>query len=195
MNCPTNLDLQTEVEALRELNMRLTSTVQELRLETSYYQGMPKLILIETRHLTCYSLPVSPKGEVKKIQWEKDLLKQEVKNMSGLFKNWMNEAKTAKSKRICEDPELLSIMVEYPAQPISEMLSQQVSSKDNSPLALVTCQYPYFIEVSAHLFLSKNTIIKLLTLFFQPTIVCKCCLDKRVWLGVSRNILKSFKEN
>ena len=50
-------------ERLRSDNIRLGSTINELQLEISYY-----------------------KGELKRVEWEKNLLKQDVSKMSSLFK-------------------------------------------------------------------------------------------------------------
>ena len=107
-----------EIEVLRQSNMRLMSTVQELRLEISYYQG-----------------------EAKKNEWEKDLLKQEMKNMQSLFNSWVKEIKSSRSKRIFDDPDLIAIMADFPTRPISEMLEYSTHS-----VILTTCQEPFFIE-------------------------------------------------
>ena len=108
-----------EIEDLRQANMRLTSTVQELRLEISYYLG-----------------------EAKKNEWEKDLLKQEMKNMQALFRNWVSEIKSSsRSKRIFDDPDLISLMADFPTRPIPEMLQHSTNV-----VLLTTCQEPFFIE-------------------------------------------------
>ena len=50
-------------ERFRSDNVRLASTINELQLEISYY-----------------------KGQLKQLEWEKNLLKQDVTKMSSLFK-------------------------------------------------------------------------------------------------------------
>ena len=107
-----------EIEDLKQANMRLTSKVQELRLEVSYYLG-----------------------EAKKNEWEKDLLRQEMKNMQALFRSWVHEIKSSRSKGIFDNPDLISLMTDFPARPISEMLKYSPEV-----VLLTTCQEPFFIE-------------------------------------------------
>ena len=98
--------------------MRLMSTVQELRLEISYYQG-----------------------EVKRVEWEKDCLKQELNSTSSLFKSWIQDVKNTRSQRIFDDPNLIALMADFPTRPISQVLEY-----NHDPVLLTTCQEPFFIE-------------------------------------------------
>ena len=60
---PRHHPKEEDNERLRSDNVRLGSTINELQLEISYY-----------------------KGELKRLEWEKNLLKQDVTKMSSLFK-------------------------------------------------------------------------------------------------------------
>lgn len=109
-----------ELEQLRANNFRLNSLVQELRLEITYYQG-----------------------ETKRLEWEKNVLKQDVNRMSSLFKGWLAELQQNQNNRnIIDDPEYLKALVKYPAKSISEMM--QLS---DDLIVISTCQAPFFIEV------------------------------------------------
>jgi peptidoglycan hydrolase CwlO-like protein len=106
-----------ELEQLRSNNFRLNSLVQELRLEIAYYQG-----------------------ETKRLEWEKNVLKQDVNRMSSLFKGWISELQqnTSNNRNIIEDPEYLKALVKYPAKSIADMM--QLS---DDLLVISTCQAPF----------------------------------------------------
>ena len=62
--------------------------------------------------------------------------------MQALFRNWVSEIKSSsRSKRIFDDPDLISLMADFPARPISEMLKHS-----SEVVLLTTCQEPFFIE-------------------------------------------------
>ena len=111
--------LLLEIEQLRTSNFRLGSTVQELRLEISYYQG-----------------------ETKKLEREKNILKQDVSKMSALFKGWLAELQSSNTRSVIEDPDFVSMLVKFPSRSISEVLQL----KDVSVL-ITTCQSPFYVEV------------------------------------------------
>lgn len=110
----------SENEQLRLSNSRLAATVEELKLEISYY-----------------------KGEVKRIEWEKDLLNQDVRRMSSLFKRIVSDAE---AKSAIENPLKIKLggMVKYPCRSIAELL--QLKEKADI-MFLTSSQPPHFIEV------------------------------------------------
>lgn len=112
-------DALTETEELRSNNVRLNSTVQELRLEIAYYQG-----------------------ETKRLEWEKNLLKQDVGKMSALFKGWLNELQNSNTRSVLDDSEFFSNLVKNPSKNISDVLQM-----NNLKLLVTTCQAPFYIEV------------------------------------------------
>ena len=57
-----------DYDHLKNSNHRLQATVQELRLELCYF-----------------------KGEIKRLEYEKKILKQDADNVSKLFKAWVNK--------------------------------------------------------------------------------------------------------
>jgi len=69
--------------------------------------------------------------------------------MSGLFKAWMNETKVSRFNRIFEDPNLITLMADFPTQPISNI----IVTNCNVPILLTTCQEPFFIEVIIFIYL------------------------------------------
>lgn len=106
-------------ERLRSDNVRLGSTINELQLEISYY-----------------------KGELKRLEWEKNLLKQDVTKMSSLFKGWLAELQGSNTRSIIEDVDYFTNMVLNPALPMQKVLEMQ-----DTLLILTSCQPPFFIEV------------------------------------------------
>ena len=104
---------------LEESNARLNSTVQELRLEIAYYQG-----------------------ETKRLEWEKNLLKQDVGKMSALFKGWLNELQNSYTRNVLDDSEFFSNLVRNPSKNISDLLQIK-----DAKILLTTCQAPFYIEV------------------------------------------------
>lgn len=83
-------------EQLRLSNARLAATVQELKLEISYY-----------------------KGETKRLELEKNLLSQDVSRMSSLFKNWLTELQASNARSVIN---YLSNIVKNPCRSICELL-------------------------------------------------------------------------
>lgn len=115
----TQRKLQTEVEQLRASNFRLSSTVQELRLEICYYQG-----------------------ETKKLEWEKNLLKQEVSKMSAFVKKSHAELIQSSHRKIIDDPQYLTTLVKNPCRHICDIL--QLSSQR---IIVTSSEAPFFVEV------------------------------------------------
>lgn len=107
-----------EAEELRSCNYRLASTVQELRLEISYYQG-----------------------EKKRLECEKTLLKQDVGKMSALFKGWLNEFQNSNTRNVLEETEYFMNLVNNPSKSIADIM--QITSLK---MLLTTCQAPFYIE-------------------------------------------------
>ena len=122
MSHHSNANLLAEIERLRQANVRITSTVQELRLEITYYQG-----------------------EAKKNEWEKELVKQELKNVTTLFKSWANEVRATRSRHIFDDPDLIAYMAGCPTKPIAEFLQL---GEAKAPMLFITCEEPFTVEVS-----------------------------------------------
>lgn len=110
-----------EVERLRANNFRLGSTVQEMQLEISYY-----------------------KGELKRLEWEKNVLKQDVSKMSELFKGWLTELQSSNTRSVIDDTDYFSNLVRRPALPMERILQLEQGT-----MLLTTCQAPFFIEVWA----------------------------------------------
>lgn len=108
-----------EIEQLREANARLSATVQELKLEISYY-----------------------KGESKRLEIEKNVLSQDVTRMSGLFKNWLNELQVSTARNVYKDSHYINNVVKNPCRSICDVL--QLSDQ---MMFLTSCQPPYHIEV------------------------------------------------
>ena len=105
-------------ERLRQSNYNLKSTVQELRLEIAYYQG-----------------------EAKRLEWEKNGLKQDVGKMSALFKGWLHELQCSNTRSIVDETDYFKNLVANPSKNISEILQ----SKDIK-LLLTSCQAPFYVE-------------------------------------------------
>ena len=106
-------------ERLRSDNVRLGSTIHELKLEISYYRG-----------------------ELQRVEWEKNLLKQDVTKMSALFKGWLSELQGSNTRSIVEDVDFFTNMVLNPALPMQKVLEMQ-----DKMVLLTSCQPPFFIEV------------------------------------------------
>ena len=107
-------------EQLRVTNSRLETIVQELKLEISFY-----------------------KGEAKRLEWEKEMLNQDIKRMSSLFKTWVDELQSCHTTRnLADESEQFNAMVKYPCKSISDLL--QLSDK---LLFVTSSQPPHFIEV------------------------------------------------
>ena len=143
-----------EIEQLRSNNFRLNSLVQELRLEINYYQG-----------------------ETKRLEWEKNVLKQDVNRMSTLFKGWLAELQqnSQNNRNIIDDPEYLKALVKHPAKSVSEMM--QLS---DDLMVISTCQAPFFIEVSDE----SNNICSLCRFQFLFVFsVCQQVLVVVLWMG------------
>ena len=117
---PRHHQKEEDNERLRSDNVRLGSTIQELQLEISYY-----------------------KGELKRLEWEKNLLKQDVTKMSALFKGWLAELQGSNTRSIIEDVDYFTNMVLNPALPMQKVLEMQ-----DKMVLLTSCQPPFFIEVS-----------------------------------------------
>ncbi|RYH18374.1 hypothetical protein EON65_27285 [archaeon] len=113
-----------EMEQLREANARLSATVQELKLEISYY-----------------------KGESKRLELEKNVLSQDVTRMSGLFKNWLNELQVSTARNVFKDGHYISNVVQNPCRSICDVL--QLSDQT---MFLTSCQPPYHIEVCVYVY-------------------------------------------
>lgn len=107
-----------ETEELRLRNYRLASTVQELRLEMSYYQG-----------------------EAKRLEWEKNLLKQDVGKMGAMFKGWLHELQNSSTRSVLRETDFFTNLVNNPSKNIADVM--QVN---NLILLITTCQAPFYIE-------------------------------------------------
>ena len=117
-----------EIEHLRVSHFRLNSLVQELRLEIAYYQG-----------------------ETKRLEWEKNVLKQDVDRLSSLFTGWLEELQVPKKplpqrniRSFIYDTEYLKAVVKYPCRPICDLLQLT-----DVMYVVTTCQPPFFIEVNS----------------------------------------------
>ena len=108
-----------EVEQLRSNNFRLNSTVQEMQLEISYY-----------------------KGELKRLEWEKNVLKQDVSKMSDLFRGWLTELQSSNTRSVIDDTDYFSNLVRRPALPMERILQLEQGT-----MLLTTYQAPFFVEV------------------------------------------------
>ena len=111
--------VQTDFEELRLDNSHLNTTVSELRLEIAYYQG-----------------------ETKRLEWEKNLLKQDVGKMSALFKGWLSELQNSNTRSVLDDSDFFTNLVKYPSKNISDVLQMS-----DAKLLITTCQAPFYIEV------------------------------------------------
>jgi hypothetical protein len=110
--------MATSAELLRSSNFCLKSTVQELRLEIAYYQG-----------------------EAKRLEWEKNVLKQDLGKMSALFKGWLDLLQCSNTRSIVDETEYFKNLVKNPTKNISEILQM-----NDLKLLVTTCQAPFFIE-------------------------------------------------
>lgn len=107
-----------DYDHLKNSNHRLQATVQELRLELCYF-----------------------KGEIKRLEYEKKLLKQDADNVSKLFKAWVNEFYNGRNRSILQNAEQLQIMTKYPPIHINDILKIK-----DTMIILTTCQPPFYIE-------------------------------------------------
>ena len=114
---------EATVERLRADNFRLGSIVNELQLETSYYRG-----------------------ELKRLEWEKNNLRQDVTKMSTLFKSWLHELRVSNKRSVVADTDYFTNLVKRPAMAISDVF------RLHERIFLTSCQEPFFIEVHAFLF-------------------------------------------
>ena len=112
-------DSLLESSELRSNNTRLNSTVNELRLEIEYYQG-----------------------ETKRLEWEKNVLKQDIGKMSTLFKGWLHELQNTCSRSDLDDTTYFSTLVRNPSKNIADVI-QMTDLK----ILITTCQAPFHIEV------------------------------------------------
>lgn len=104
----------SEIEKLKTANAKLESTLQELKLEISYY-----------------------KGEVKRLEWEKSILNQDIGRMSLQFKNWIDQLQVSSTK-----PPITSST--FLCKSIADIL--QVS--ETTSIFVTSCQPPFYIEVN-----------------------------------------------
>ena len=109
---------EATVERLRADNFRLGSIVNELQLETSYYRG-----------------------ELKRLEWEKNNLRQDVTKMSTLFKGWLQELRGSNTRNVVSDVDYFTNLVKRPAMAIDDVF------RLHERVFLSSCQEPYFIEV------------------------------------------------
>ncbi len=107
-----------DYDALKSSNHRLQATVQELRLELCYY-----------------------KGEIKRLEHEKKILKQDAEKVSKLFKAWVNEFYNGRNRSILQDTEQLKIMTKHPPIHINDVFKLK-----DTMMILTTCQPPFYIE-------------------------------------------------
>ena len=112
-------DYKAENERLSSLNFKLNSNIKELRCEISYYQG-----------------------EVKRLEWDKNSLKQDIGKMSALLKGWLSEVKNSSTRSILDDHDYFTSLVRRPTRAINDVL--RISNKKQ---IIVTCQSPFYIEV------------------------------------------------
>ena len=80
MKIRTTEEINTEVEQLRSSSLHLNATIQELKLEISYYQGQAKI-----------------------SEWEKNVLRQDVGKMTALFKGWLDELQNSNKRSVVDD--------------------------------------------------------------------------------------------
>ena len=118
----SNAQLVAELERLRQSNAKMSSTVQELRLEIAFYQG-----------------------EARRNEWEKELIKQELKNVTTVFKGWAEDVRARRPKQIFDDPGLVSLMVGTSTKAISGILRL---GELKGPVLMATCEEPFTIEVT-----------------------------------------------
>eukprot|EP00596_Hydrurales_sp_CCMP1899_P002096 CAMPEP_0119033450 /NCGR_PEP_ID=MMETSP1177-20130426/492_1 /TAXON_ID=2985 /ORGANISM="Ochromonas sp, Strain CCMP1899" /LENGTH=491 /DNA_ID=CAMNT_0006990203 /DNA_START=161 /DNA_END=1636 /DNA_ORIENTATION=- len=111
---------QDDYEDLETSNILLNSTVQELRLEISYYQG-----------------------EVKQLEWEKKESKKDVSKMTDLFKSWLHDLQSSSMRSVLYDSKFLSNIVRNPTRSIADIMQM-----NNLKILVTTCQPPFFIEFS-----------------------------------------------
>lgn len=107
-----------ESEDLRTRNYRLSSTVHELRLEISYYQG-----------------------EAKRLAWEKTLLKQDVGTMSAMFKGWLGELQNSSTRSVLKETDFFKNLVNNPSKNIADIMQTS-----DLMLLITSCQAPFYIE-------------------------------------------------
>jgi hypothetical protein len=145
-------DENSTAEFLRGSNSRLKSTVQELRLEILYYQG-----------------------ETKRLEWENNVLKQDVAKMSVLFKGWLNELQCSNTRNVLDETEYIKNLVNNPSKNIAEIL-QLTDSK----LLVTSCQAPFYIEHANKAWSNEcgwesHEVLGLTCAFLQGE-VSNCCL-------------------
>lgn len=113
----------SEEDFLREKAAILSSTVQNLRLEICYFQG-----------------------EAKKLEWEKNRLEHEVKQISTLFRKLVAESDSTKVPSIVENRARFALMARFPSRRISEL----VRTDCDECFFLTSCDSPHFIEVQSY---------------------------------------------
>ena len=119
MQVRTAEEMNTEMEQLRSSSLHLNATIQELKLEISYYQGQAKI-----------------------SEWEKNVLRQDVGKMTALFKGWLDELQNSNKRSIVDDSDYFTNLVKYPTKNISTALQMS-----DTKMLLTTCQAPFYIEV------------------------------------------------
>ena len=108
-----------DVIRVRQQNARLTSEMDELRLELAYY-----------------------KGEVKRLDWDNQCLTKEVDKLSAIFNGWLNS--NCKGN-VVDNPYHLSTIIKLPPKHILEVLK----CKQNESVVLASCQPPFHIEYAS----------------------------------------------
>jgi PAS domain-containing protein len=114
-------NLRLEIEQLVSSNCRLSSTVQELRLEIAYY-----------------------KGEKRRVEWEKNALENELSRQTDQFKKWLLHQQALKpmiENRLANDGDFLQKIVRTPPKPIDSILDVS-----DDMVMLVSCDDPFSIE-------------------------------------------------
>ena len=97
----------------------MNATIQELKLEISYYQGQAKI-----------------------SEWEKNVLRQDVGKMTALFKGWLDELQNSNKRSVVDDSDYFTNLVKFPTKNIATALQMS-----DSKMLLTTCQAPFYIEV------------------------------------------------
>lgn len=119
MKTKTTEEINTEMEQLRSSSLHLNATIQELKLEISYYQGQAKI-----------------------SEWEKNVLRQDVGKMTALFKGWLDELQNSNKRSVVDDSDYFTNLVKFPTKNIATALQMS-----DSKMLLTTCQAPFYIEV------------------------------------------------
>lgn len=119
MRIRTAEEISNEMEQLRSSSLHLNATIQELKLEISYYQGQAKI-----------------------SEWEKNVLRQDVGKMTALFKGWLDELQNSNKRSVVDDSDYFTNLVKYPTRNISTALQMS-----DTKMLLTTCQAPFYIEV------------------------------------------------